>query len=187
VPATITKEEITQRCDAGRIEVGSVFSRHSHGKVTNITTDRGGRKVYTLRNEHGKEWDVLGSDLLEWEFSFADQFDNEITDSRSKINEILLENRRIAMTVCFRKKAKDAAAAKILAEGQGDLSDRAWLKKYRETTAGEERVMIGHHSGALDEHQRLRFIEQDKGPRLVDTRTTQWVICDRTKYIVGSK
>ena len=103
---------------------------------------------------------------------------------RAKINEVLLEQRGIALTVCFKKKPKDNDVADALAVGQGDLSQRAWRKKVKDLRAGEERVMVGHHAGSLDEHQRLKFTETGVGQRLVDTRTTQWVIVDRTKYIV---
>lgn len=173
--------ESTERCDARKVAVGSVWSRHSFGTIVG----RAGNE-FTLRDESGFEWDIRGQDVIEAQFSFADQYEQEIKESRSKINEILLGYRGTALTVCFRKKPKDADAAKILAEGQGSLSDRAWLKKYREATAGDERIMVGHHNGTVDAHQRLKFIESGKGPRLVDTRTTQWIICDRTRYVVSS-
>jgi hypothetical protein len=183
MPATKTKKdtasESTTRCRASKIAIGSVWSRHSHGVVTGRVGQR-----FTLRDETGFEWDVDGANIVENQFSFADQFEQEIKESRSKINEVILENRGIAMTVCFKKKPKTNEMAKALSDGQGDLSDRAWNKKVKDLTEGEERVMIGHHSGTLDEHQRLKFIESGKGPRLVDTRTTQWIVVDRTKYVV---
>jgi len=95
-----------------------------------------------------------------------------------------MEQRGVAMTVCFKKKPKHTDIAKALAEGQGDTNARTWSKKVKDLIEGEERIMIGHHSGQVDEHQRLKFIESGAGPRLVDTRTTQFVIVDRTKYVV---
>jgi predicted peptidase len=185
--ATATKSkdkttETTHRCDAKKIAIGSVWSRHSYGTVVARTGNR-----FTLRDESGFEWDIDGANILENQFSFADQFEQEISSSRTEINQVIMENRGIAMTICFKKKAKHTDVAKALAEGQGDMSDRAWSKHVKDLIEGEERVMIGHHSGVVDEHQRLKFIESGKGPRLVDTRTTQWVIVDRTKYVVKSK
>jgi len=174
-----TAEESTNRCDAKKIAIGSVWSRHSYGKVTGRTGNR-----FTLRSEEGLEWDIDGANIMEAQFSFADQHTQEITESRSKINEVIMENRGIAMTVCFKKKTKSNDKAKALKDGQGSLSDRAWNKKVKDLDEGEERVMIGHHSGVLDEHQRLKFTETGVGQRLIDMRTTQWVIVDRTKYIV---
>ena len=172
-------EETTSRCDAKGIAVGSVWSRHSYG----IVTGRVGQR-FTLRSEEGLEWDVDGANIMEAQFSFADQFTQEITDSRSAINEIVMAHPGQAMTICFKKKPKTPDIAKALVEGQGSLNARAWSKKVKDLIEGEERVMIGHHSGKVDEHQRLKFIETGKGPRLVDTRTTQFVIVDRIKYVV---
>jgi hypothetical protein len=171
--------ESTTRCDAKKIAIGSVWSRHSYGTVVSRVGQR-----YTLRDETGFEWDIEGSNILENQFSFADQFTQELKQSRSEINQVILENRGIALTVCYKKKPKDNDVADALAVGQGDLSERAWRKKVKDLRAGEERVMVGHHNGSLDEHQRLRFTETGVGQRLVDTRTTQWVIVDQTKYVV---
>ena len=173
--------ETTNRCDASKIAIGSVWSRHSYGTVVARAGSR-----FTLRDESGFEWDVDGANILENQFSFADQFTQEIQDSRTAINQIIMENRSIAMTICFKKKPDHKEIAKELAKGQGGLSDRAWSKHVKDLTDGAERVMIGHHSGHVDEHQRLKFIESGKGPRLVDTRTTQFVIVDQTKYVVKS-
>ena len=177
---TATKtSETTTRCNAKEISIGSSWSRHSYGTVVGRTGQR-----FTLRDESGFEWDIDGANILENQFSFADQSTQEIKESRSKINEIIMENRGIAMTICFKKKPKTPDIAKALVEGQGSLNARAWSKKVKDLIEGEERVMIGHHSGKVDEHQRLKFIETGKGPRLVDTRTTQFVIVDRVKYVV---
>lgn len=182
--ATATKkktEETTNRCDAKKIAIGSVWSRHSYGTVVKRVGQR-----FTLRDETGFEWDIDGANIMEAQFSFADQTEQEIRESRTAINQVIMENRGIAMTICFKKKPKSNDIAKELADGQGDLNTRAWNKKVKDLTEGEERVMIGHHNGSLDDHQRLKFTETGVGQRLVDMRTTQWVVVDRTKYIVKS-
>jgi len=176
-----TATETTTRCDAKKIAIGSAWSRHSYGTVTSRIGNR-----FTLRDEGGLEWDVDGANIMEAQFSFADQHTQEITDSRSKINEIIMAHPGQAMTICFKKKPEPKDVAKALASGQGVMSDRAWVKKVKDLSEGEERIMIGHHSGNVDEHQRLKFIESGKGPRLVDTRTTQFVVVDRTRYVVKS-
>ena len=177
---TATASESTHRCDARKVQVGSCFSRHSHGTVVAINGD-----IYTLRNNLGNEWDIKGSNILEWEFSFADQFDQEVKESRTRINEILQENSHTAMTIVFNKKPDPKVIAKETADGKPkDMTDRAWQTKINALVAGEERTMVGYHTSTFDEHQRLRFFEQGKGPRLVDTRTIKQVIVDRTKYVV---
>jgi len=180
---TTSVEKTVHRCDANKVQVGSVFSRHSHGEVLAIQNTMQG-KTYSMRNEAGFEWVIRGEDILEHEFAFADQHDDEVKESRTKVIESLSDNRFTAMTICFNKKADHKDVAKALAEGQGDLSTRAWNKKVKDMMAGEERIMIGHSTGQFDEHQRLRFIEHGKGPRLVDTRTVRWLIVNRTRYVV---
>lgn len=177
--STATTTETTARCDASKIEVGSTFSRHSHGQVVQRRGD-----LFTLRNQHGFEWDINGANILEAEFSFADQHDNEVKESRSKINEILQEHAHTAMTIVFNKKPDPKHVAKELSAGKGSETDRNWNAKVKKLIEGEERTMIGYHTSSFDEHQRLKFIEQGKGPRLVDTRTIKMIVVGRTKYTV---
>jgi len=183
MPATKAKKEksteSTARCDPSKIAIGSVWTRHSSGTVVGKRADR-----YTLRNEKGFEWDVVGHNIMEAEFAFADQHDSETTESRTSILEALKTHPSTAMTINFNKKADPKFVASELAKGQGGESDRAWNKKVKDLMAGEERTMVGHHAGAFDEHQRLRFFSAAEGPRLVDTRTINWVICGRVKYVV---
>ena len=171
--------ETTARCDASKVIVGSVFSRHSHGVVTDISGQN-----YGLRNEHGFEWTIRGRDILEAEFSFADQYEDTLKDSRTKIIEVLRQHSHTAMTIVFNKKVDPKVVAKELAAGQGSLSSRAWTAKVKSLMEGEERTMIGHHSNHFDEHQRLVFIEQGKGPRLVDPRTIKSLTVGRLRYEV---
>ena len=179
--------EQTTRSDAKKVQIGSKFSRHSYGTVMGIGTNDDGVTRYTLHDENGFEWYIDGENILEMQFSFADQFESEEKLSRTEINQIIMDKRGIAMTICFRKKADHKEVAKELAKGQGSESDRAWTKQVKELIEGHERVMVGHHGGQLDDHQRLKFAETGTGQRLVDMRTTQWVICDRVKYVVKTK
>jgi hypothetical protein len=177
--ATATSEETTARCDAKKINVGSVFSRRSHGVVVGIRAD-----TFTLRNESGFEWDIRGANILEEEFSFADQHDSDTKESRTAVIEALKLNPHTAMTICFHKKPDPKHIATELAKGQGDMKPRAWNSTVKKLMEGEERIMVGHSTGIFDEHQRLKFIEMTKGPRLVDTRTLKWMVVDRIKYVV---
>lgn len=174
-----TTKEVTVRCDARKVQVGSVFSRHSHGIVTKIQGQR-----FFLKNDIGIDWELAGDNILEGEFSFADQYEDESKESRTKVIEVLKENSHTACTVVFRKKADMKHMAKELAKGQGKLSDREWLKKVEELDAGELRTMEGYHTNSFDEHGRLRFNESGKGPRLIDPRTIESVIVARQKLVV---
>jgi hypothetical protein len=177
--------EDPRRCDATKIKPGSVASRHSHVKVVKVEYDPRFRDtIFTLVIEAGFEWDVKGANIMEAEFSFADQFENEVKQSRTDVNKVLAENRSTAMTVVYTKKPDAEKVAKELATGRGSDSEKDFLKKVEALMEGEERTMIGHHSGQFDEHQRLMFVEHGVGPRLVDTRTIKTLIVGRTKYIV---
>ncbi len=190
--ATKTKDEqaIKNRCDHGKVKAGSIFSRHSHGEVLVIDrTANNGRGLAKLRNSAGKTWEI-GIDILEWEFSFADQFETEETLSRTKTIEILKANPGTAMTIVFSKKVVAKDVAKALEEGKGSSTQKDWTAKIKGLLEGPERVMIGHHNLIFDEHQRLRFVEQVNAKtglpeaRLVDLRTLKSLVVDRVRYTV---
>jgi hypothetical protein len=177
-------EETTNRCDTKKVKVGSVYSRHSFGTVTDIAGD-----TFTVQNEKGDSWQI-GRTILEKEFSFAEQFDSEETVNRTRAIEVMVENPQTAMTIHYNKAPEVAdkdgkiGVATALKNGQGAMSDKEWKKLVATQVAGEEREMIGHHFGAFDEHRRLHFVESGKGPRLVDPRTLNWLIVKRVKYTV---
>jgi hypothetical protein len=173
--------ETSQRCDAKKIKVGDVFSRHSFGKVTGIDTYN---SMMTIENSNGKTWRI-GAEVMEYEFSFADQFESEEKISRTQLIELITDNPRTAMTIHYNKKPNAKNIAKELRPGKGDLSVKDWDAKVNLLLQGDERVMVGYHNSSFDEHRRLRFNEADKGQRLVDPRTLNWAICNRVKYIVG--
>jgi len=170
----------TLRCNASKVKIGSVFTRHSFGVVEEINGED-----YILRNDQNKIWKVEGNALLEAEFSFADQYGFSEKKSRTEINEIIAGNPRTAMTICYRKKPNHTEIAKKTSTGKPDgMSDRKWSSTIKAMIAGEERVMVGYHTNSFDAHQRLQFIEHDTGPRLVDTRTVEWVIVNQVRFVI---
>lgn len=180
---TAKSPEDPRRCDALKIKPGSVASRHSHVQIIAVQPHPAGM-IFTMRDETGFEWDIKGANIMEAQFSFADQFENEVKTSRTEINKVLVENRSTAMTVVYTKKPDAEKVAKELATGRGSDSEKDFLKKVEALMEGEEREIVGHHSGVFDEHQRLMFIEHGVGPRLVDTRTVKSLVVGRTKYVV---
>jgi len=178
---TTIPTETSKRCEAKKIKVGSVFSRHSFGKVMAIDNHN---KMMTIQNSNGDSWSI-GAQIMEKEFSFADQIESEETVSRTRIIELLTDHPRTAMTIHFNKKPNAKNIAKELRPGKGDMSVKDWDAKVKELLQGDERVMVGYHVCSFDEHRRLRFNETDKGQRLVDPRTLNWMIVDCVKYTVG--
>jgi len=172
------KDPKAPKCNTSKVKVGSVYSRHSFGSVKSI-----GMGNAMIENENGDSWQI-SMELLEKEFSFADQAEEEKTVSRTEAIEALTAHPFMAMTVNFNKQPKAEDVATNLKGGQGAMSDKDWKKHVEKFMEGEERTMIGHHFGTFDEHRRLQFISSGEGPRLVDPRTINWLIVDRIKYIV---
>ena len=173
---TTTVKESTDRCDIDKVRVGSVWTRHDSGYVTKIE----GNTIH-VKNNKGDEWS-LTAPLVSSQFNFADQADENIKVSRTEMINIIKDNRQTAMTVTYHKKPDGKVVSKLLKDGQGDMTDRNWLIHINKIVLGEERVMIGHHFGSFDEHERLRFREHGKGQRLVDTRTLTELTVNRVNY-----
>ena len=178
---TTIPAETIKRCDASKIAIGSVFSRHSFGKVTAI--DRRS-EMLTIENSNGDNWNI-GAAIVELEFSFAEQFEEEEKISRTALIEMVTANPRTAMTINYNKKPNAKDIAKELRSGKDDMSVKDWDAKVTELLQGELRTMIGYHVCSFDEHRYLRFNEADKGQRLVNPRTLNWAIMNRTKFIVS--
>lgn len=179
--------EITKRCDSAKLKVGDVYSRHSFGKIISIDRFQG---MARLENSNGDKWDI-GLGVLELEFTIAEQFDGEENLSRTALIELMRSYPRTAMTINFNKKVKpNDNADEILnlineAIKTGKAPTKTAVRKIAANQqVGEERTMIGFHANSFDEHGRLKFQESDKGQRLVDPRTINWMILNRTKYIV---
>lgn len=191
-PATApTPSTDGRRSDAKKAKQGSVWSRHSFGTVDHRI---GGG--LSIRNLQGLDW-AIDQGLIEAEFSFADQWDVDVSLSRTKLLEILMKRTWTAMTVKFRKKVdmKEAANALFPQDNQGagwNHDAKLWRERVETVMAGEERTMEGYHHGDLDPHGRLVFQEIVSEPgkppveqrRLVDPRTVFQVIVSRTRYTV---
>jgi hypothetical protein len=197
--ATTKKTEVTppvvvdpNRCDTKKVKVGTLWSRHSFGEVIDSVTDPTHGLIFNLRNDDGLEWGIAAS-VFEKEFSTADQSETTEKLSRTKVIEILKESPRTVMTVTFHKKPDHKAIAKLLSEGQGEKTTRQWNKLVKDSIAGEETVLVGYHTGAFDEHQRLYFtkvggkLDPKRRFRLVDPRTVTKLVVGRAEYVVKAK
>lgn len=173
---TSAVQETTDRCDISKLSIGSVWTRHDSGKVTSIV----GNTIY-VKNDKGDEWNLTAS-LVASQFSFADQYDEELKVTRTEMISILKDNPQTAITVVYRKKPDEGIIADALADGQEDMTPAAWKSKVKQLIAGEERIMVGHHYGQMDVHDRLMFREHGKGHRLVDTRTLKSIIVNKARY-----
>ncbi len=161
---------------------GEKWSRHSYGKVVGLNLVD---NTVIVQNETGFEWQV-GMPIFEKEFKLATPFQKEEKLNQTDLIRKIEENQRIAMTVNFNKQVDEKTVADkvegMIKEGKVPTR-RTLLKRVRELLVGEERTMVGRHSGAKDDRGRLHFTDMDKGPRLVDPRTINWAIIDGVKYV----
>jgi len=166
-----------------KVKVGSKWSRQSYGEIVD-THPQG----YKVRNELGHEW-FVSTEILDYEFTFADQYDEEVTLTRTSMVEKILASTRIAMTVHFTKKPEfkklhECVAAMLVSDVRP--GPRQLAKILKEATEGEPRTMIGRHYGEFDDLGRLRFTDMEDGGglRLVDPRTVLWCIISGKRYEV---
>lgn len=172
-----------KRSDIRKVKTGSVFSRHSFGTVR-----RQSSWECDVENVEGTKWTVRG-DLIEKEFSFADQHDIDVSTSRSSVIGVVVARPYTAMTVTFRKKVEPKDVAEVVWGKVGDpaVNEKTFRKVVEDAMAGEVRVMAGYHTGEHDAHGRLKFNEIVDGKaqqRLIDPRTIEEVICHRARYQV---
>ena len=172
--------ETAKRCDARKLQVGDVYSRHSFGKIIELNPFQGSA---TIQNVNGDKW-TIGLSVLELEFTIAKQYDEEDKVSRTALIELIKGYPRTAMTINFNKKVDPKEAAKALENGKGTMSQKDWQALVSANQVGPERTMVGFHNNGYDEHGRLKFQESDKGQRLVDPRTINWAIVNRVRLIV---
>lgn len=191
-------------CDYTKVQVGTIFSRHSFGSVIGFQDNPSvqGEKLLQVKNEAGLMW-AVSKDVFEKEFSCADQFDKEIKLPATELALKFASSKQVAMTVCFNKKVEPKELEKKLLKlypnkgGKSGLMSKDDFKKLiKEEIAnllvGEPRTMRGFHNGSVDVNGRIYFIDleaKDKAynMRLVDPRTIQWLIVENVKYSLKSK
>lgn len=180
------------RCDIKKVDVGTLWSRHSFGEVIGKMVDPEHGLIFNLRSDDGLEWGI-SSRVFEKEFSTADQSETTEKLSRTKVIDILKENPRTTMTVTYHKKPDHKAIAALLEAGKGEFTTRKWNKTVKDAIAGEVCVVSGYHTGAFDGHQRLYFtkvggkLAANKRFRLVDTRTITKLVVGRSEFVVKVK
>lgn len=121
--------------------------------------------------------------------------------TRTELVSKFLSSTRVAMTVNFNKKIKEAEVKKeivnLYPNKGGKIISQADFKKEvgrMLDLKGEERTMIGRHYGSQDENGRVSFIDMnaerdtskdyDTRFRLVDPRTLNYLIVENVKYEV---
>jgi hypothetical protein len=173
-----------------KLNVGSKLSETQYYSVVKIK----GNQVQ-LKNGLGQDI-VVDKGYVEDCLTSADQYEKEEKLNRTDLAALFLKSSNIALTVSFNKKVKDADVIKEIMdayEGSTPKTIEAAIKKaVKRGMNGEERVLVGYHTGIQDDFGRVSAIDMNivKDPsatyntalRLVDPRELNYLILSGTKY-----
>lgn len=162
-------------------------------------------QYYSVEKVRGNEVDVktstgeivtLPKDYVDTFLVSGSQFNKTEKVSRTEGIALLTANANIVMSVNFNKKIEDkdvnAGKKAIISLIEGKTTVPNPVKFVEATlssiTEGEERTIVGYHSGDYNEFGRLKFIDLQAGSgfniRQVDPRTINWLIIKNIKYEV---
>ena len=141
---------------------------------------------------------VVDSKYVDTLLTSADQFEKEEKVTKTALEEILMNNPRTAVTVNYNKQVKEEDVVKEIETVYSTTAPKDISKKIKEAVSksmnGVPRTIVGRHYGSKDAGGRIQFIDMNekKDPskaydtrlRLVDTRTLNWAIVDKVKYVV---
>jgi hypothetical protein len=169
-----------------KVKVGDVFSEVQHYKTVKIA----GGKVQ-LKNGLNQDI-VVDSKYVEDCLISGNQFTTEEKVNKTDLTKLFLQNPNTVFTVSFNKQVKEADVVKEIMESYEGSTPKtmgdAIKKAVKRGLTGEERVLVGYHTGLQDDFGRLQVWDMnitDGNPtRLVDTRSLNWLICKGIKYIV---
>jgi hypothetical protein len=95
--------EVTHRPTATKVKQGDIMALVTYVKVDQALNNGTVLKVSNVDNEAAaKNFDIIGKDIVEGSFS-ADQFEEEIKVSKTKMAEILISSYNRPFTVLFEK------------------------------------------------------------------------------------
>lgn len=159
-----------------------------------------GNKVQ-LKNDKN-EFIVVDNNYVEKCLISASQFSTEKFITKTEAAQLFISNAGIAMTVNFNKQVKDSDVKKAIFDlypNKGKIvSEKDFQTKVgsilKSALEGEERTMIGRHSGEVNELGRVQFVDMEAGLvagksydsrfRQVDPRQINYVILKNVKYKV---
>lgn len=122
----------------------------------------------------------------------ASQFDKEEKITKTDAAALLISSANVAMTVSFNKKVDEKQVIEETVtevEGSSIANIRkAITKAIKKSINGEERIMVGHHSGTTNEFGRLGFTDMEvttgHNLRQVDPRELNFMVIKGVKYVV---
>jgi len=183
------------------IQTGSILSETSFFVVKSVN-----KNDVTLTDDFGNELNI-SNDYVEKILSPADIFTSEEKKTMTELAELFINSPRIAMTVAFYKKDVPKTKTALKAEKEAMVTSfqnakvseiEGLVQRFIDnpiTTVipGELRIMKGRHYGEMDDLGRIQFVDMEiaKGSgatdarlRQVDTRSIQYLIVNKVKYIL---
>lgn len=187
------------------VKVGEILSETAYYVVQSVKSNGDLDVIDDLGNEITLSKAYVDSDVL----TSADLVESEEKKTATELAEIFLANPYRALTVCFIPQGKEKTAKQLKADRAAWAAEvekalmekgRSAIEEYasrpvelREKT--EPRVMRGRWYGTQDSFGRVHMIDMEKPlpdlskgydsrSRQVDTRTIQYVIVDKVKYIL---
>jgi len=174
------------------LKVGNKLSETQYYSVVKIVGDK-------IQLVNGIEQNiVVDKAYVEECLISGEQFTKEEKVTKTDLTNMFLANPNVVFTVSFNKQVKEADVVKEIMETYGDSTPKtmetAVKKAVKRALAGEERILVGYHTGVQDEFGRISAIDMnlektvgkdyDTRLRLVDPRQLNFLILKGTKYIV---
>lgn len=174
------------------LKEGNKLSETQYYSVTKIKGDK-----VQLENGLGQAI-VVDKAYVEDCLTSADQFEKEEKLNKTELAALFLKSANVALTVSFNKQVKEADVVKeILDAYEGSTPktiETAIKKAVKRGMNGEERVLVGYHTGVQDDFGRVSAIDMNVVKdttkafntqlRLVDPREINYLIVRGVKYTV---
>jgi len=130
----------------------------------------------------------------------ANDYIDEKQVNQTELINMVLANPRTAMSVKFKKADKDKTKKAYETEKNNKISEIRDAKvsdierllsdlidnPISKIISGEERVIVGYHTGLQDERGYLQFFDAEKDNvfKAINTRTFEYAIINKAKYVV---
>lgn len=174
------------------LKVNDKLSETSYYSVVKIA----GEKVQ-LKNGLGQDI-VVDKGYVENCLISGEQFDKEEKITKTELAKLFIENPNVVCTISFNKQVKATDVTKEILDAYSESTPKqleATIKKVvNKALNGEERVLVGYHTGVQDDFGRVSAVDMniEKDPkkeyntalRLVDPRGINWLTLRGTKYTV---
>lgn len=186
---TKTETKPDKRTSVAKLKVGDHLSETQYYEVI----ERESKRI-KVRNERGYEF-FIGHEIIEEGMFSANQFEEKITVTRTRLCEILENAGDSIFTINFHKQLKEKDVVdEILAalEEAGDTEvTKALTTKIKgavkKGAKGEARTLIGYLVQTEAKMGRSQVIDlqapRNRRYRLVDHRTINWLVLKNVKYV----